>query len=284
MGVVRHYSEAEEIDYLALQLQRQGYTVLSILSLESARRGLPVVTRHERTVPNLQEGAATRGNRWRGGKFGGEESPFGIDISGLRGHLLLTPEGRLARMVDAARFAEEGKTATRPDAHRAGQPFDPLHIWCELVAGGVDFVVAGGWAGVLHGSNYATDDIELLIEPSSPNRERLARALGTLGDHEPGRESGTVDAPPDGQSIRIGSSARLVWRAAFESGAAYRDVRARAVVVHLGECRVAVASLDDLIDARRHSREPADRILLEDLLELRKLVDADNRPVGISQA
>jgi hypothetical protein len=46
---------------------------------------------------------------------------------------------------------------------------------------GVKFVVIGGLAGVLHGSSYATYDLDLAYERSNENLERLAAALRELG-------------------------------------------------------------------------------------------------------
>ena len=52
----------------------------------------------------------------------------------------------------------------------------------RLADGGIDFVVVGGYAGVLHGSSYVTNDLDVCAVLSEANVEKLRAALG---DWEP---------------------------------------------------------------------------------------------------
>lgn len=67
----------------------------------------------------------------------------------------------------------------------AGPPepaaFDPLRILETLDRHQVDYLVIGGVAANLHGSNQPTRDLDLTYETSMANRERLAAALRELG-------------------------------------------------------------------------------------------------------
>ena len=58
--------------------------------------------------------------------------------------------------------------------------FDPVEICAVLEAEGVDFVILGGFAAVIHGSPVPTEDIDIIPSRDGPNLERLARALKTL--------------------------------------------------------------------------------------------------------
>ena len=58
--------------------------------------------------------------------------------------------------------------------------FDPVEICAVLAKEGVDFVVLGGFAAVVHGSPLPTEDIDILPSRSDENLERLARALEQL--------------------------------------------------------------------------------------------------------
>ena len=54
-------------------------------------------------------------------------------------------------------------------------------ILCELADSGVQFVVAGGVAAVLHGVERATMDLDLAIQWDDTNVRRFTRAMMKLG-------------------------------------------------------------------------------------------------------
>lgn len=55
--------------------------------------------------------------------------------------------------------------------------FDPIRI-CEILRDeGVDSIVLGGFAALVHGSPLPTNDIDVLPTRDQENLERLARAL-----------------------------------------------------------------------------------------------------------
>ncbi len=58
--------------------------------------------------------------------------------------------------------------------------FDPVEICAALAAEGVEFVVLGGFAAVIHGSSLPTEDVDVIPSREWSNLERLARALTSL--------------------------------------------------------------------------------------------------------
>lgn len=58
--------------------------------------------------------------------------------------------------------------------------FEPVEICAVLVEEGVDFVVLGGFAAIVHGSPLPTEDIDIFPSRSDENLKRLARALNRL--------------------------------------------------------------------------------------------------------
>jgi hypothetical protein len=58
--------------------------------------------------------------------------------------------------------------------------FDPVEICAVLSEEGVEFVVLGGFAAIIHGSPLPTEDIDVIPSRSAPNLERLATALKRL--------------------------------------------------------------------------------------------------------
>ena len=55
--------------------------------------------------------------------------------------------------------------------------FDPVRICRILNEEGVDFIVVGGMATVMHGSVLPTQDLDVVPDRATENLERLARAL-----------------------------------------------------------------------------------------------------------
>jgi hypothetical protein len=58
--------------------------------------------------------------------------------------------------------------------------FDPVEICAVLTEEGVEFVVLGGFAAIIHGSPLPTEDIDVIPSRSDANIERLATALRRL--------------------------------------------------------------------------------------------------------
>ena len=59
--------------------------------------------------------------------------------------------------------------------------FDPVEICAVLDEEGVEFVVLGGFAAIIHGSPLPTEDIDVIPSREGDNLERLAQALKRLG-------------------------------------------------------------------------------------------------------
>lgn len=64
-----------------------------------------------------------------------------------------------------------------------GRPIDPLAFIEKLVDAGVDFIIVGGVAAVLHGSPTFTADFDIVHRRTPENVDRLIRLLGTLEAH-----------------------------------------------------------------------------------------------------
>ncbi len=59
--------------------------------------------------------------------------------------------------------------------------FDPIAMCRILNEEGVDYVVLGGFAAVVHGSPITTRDLDVLPDRDLENLNRLGRALTRLG-------------------------------------------------------------------------------------------------------
>jgi len=75
--------------------------------------------------------------------------------------------------------------ADPPDGEysRAPELEDLVELCRRLNAAGVEYVLIGGFAVILHGFVRGTKDIDLLVDASPANVERIRRALSYLEDN-----------------------------------------------------------------------------------------------------
>ena len=155
--------------------------------------------------------------------------------------------------------------------------FDPVAALTALVDGGVEFVVIGQLAAVLHGHPESTVDLDVLVRQDLGNAERLVEVLGDLG---------AVVVAADGSSTGRALEERdlLGWNHVVETDTDvgpvdvvpfavgvgdYSVVRASAVEVPIDGRSVSVASLDDVIRSKEAAGRPKDLRRIPSLREFR---------------
>lgn len=153
--------------------------------------------------------------------------------------------------------------------------FRPDAIVAVLVQQGVDFVVIGGTAAYLYGSNLLTEDIDVVPEAAPDNLTRLSRALTELDARIrlPGE-----DPVPFGHDATSLASATF-WNLTTKHGdldisftpsgtTGYADLVRDAVSVTLGGTPVRLASLADIIRSKAAAGRDKDNRALPVLREL----------------
>jgi hypothetical protein len=156
-----------------------------------------------------------------------------------------------------------------------GTPFDPDRLFRSLAEHGVRYVLIGGWAAKLQGSPSVTADLDLCYDRDPENLERLAAAMARLTV----RLRGVAEDVPFVLDARtLGRTAVLTLTtdigdidllASPAGSGGYEDLAARADTFELGDVRVPVASIADLIAMKRAAGRPKDRIEVEILEALR---------------
>lgn len=164
-----------------------------------------------------------------------------------------------------------------PSAPKLDKLLDPL------VQHGVDFVVVGGIAGLSHGSNYPSFDLDVAYARDAGNLERLVAALEEIGVSLRG-------APPDVpfqldvQTLRNGANFAFVtpygdFDALADVGgiSSYDQLREASDEKEIAGVRVRVASIDHLIAMKRAANRTKDQLMLEEYIAI-----ADEQSAGES--
>jgi hypothetical protein len=148
----------------------------------------------------------------------------------------------------------------------------------SLTEGGVDFVVIGGVAVVLHASPRLTKDLDICYAAEPNNLERLAKVLIELGARLRGIEE---DLPfvPDERTLRRTQILTLTTADGGldllvdpDGSPGYRALRRRSDEMDFEGITVRVASIDDLIAMKRAAGRPQDVVDLESLEIARRRV------------
>lgn len=151
----------------------------------------------------------------------------------------------------------------------------------NLVKHRVRFVVIGGLAGNLRGSTTITHDLDVCYARDDENLSRLVRALKEAHARLRGAPS---DIPfiLDAKTLKRGDHFTFVTDMGsldilgHPSGipGGYEELERAADQIDLGEFKVKVASIDDLIRMKRAAGRPKDLIEVEVLGALRDEIDA----------
>ncbi len=154
--------------------------------------------------------------------------------------------------------------------------FRPERILEVLAEHRVEYVLIGGFAAAIHGSDLVTGDIDITPALSKTNLERLSRALDALG-----ARVRTVDEP-DGLPFAhdAGSLARgAVWNLVTNAGdldlammpsgtRGYDDLRRDAIAIVVVGVPTHVAALADIIRSKEAAGREKDRAALPMLRRL----------------
>lgn len=141
----------------------------------------------------------------------------------------------------------------------------------------LEAVVIGNSASMLNGAPVTTQDIDLLIRDTRLNRRKLARFADAIGGTAPMPVSelgnvewieGSLLVPVDIHYDRI------------SGGLTFSAIRSRAQLVAVGDEKLRVAELADVIRSKQAANRPKDRAvlpILRDTLAVRKKLVGSSR-------
>lgn len=149
----------------------------------------------------------------------------------------------------------------------------------RLVNAGVDFVLVGGFAGVVHGCTYVTQDIDVCCNFSPDNLIALQEALSDL--HPVHRMTPTrkplqltEQTCAKLKNLYLDTDLGQLDLLSFIDGVGdYQEVKNVSVMVRAEDMELRVINIDALIAAKKAMNRPRDReavLQLETLKKLRK--------------
>ena len=154
--------------------------------------------------------------------------------------------------------------------------FDPYAVFRELESRHVGYVVIGGLARVLRGSDELTRGIDLTPSPLEQNLDRLQQALASLdGRRVDGGDLDLNELDPAREPIvRLTTNAGEVNIVLEPEGTrGYNDLRRRATLEPIGEgLRPKVAGAGDLVRMFEALGRDNDRLVIE---TMQRVVELD---------
>ena len=146
-----------------------------------------------------------------------------------------------------------------------------------LADAGVDFVIVGGIASILHGAAYQTNDLDISYSRRDENLERMARLLSGIHARLRGAPE-NLPFRPDAATLRAGLNFTLrtdhgdldLLGEVSGLGGHARVIEQAIEMVLFGR-KIRVLDLDGLIRSKRAADRPKDRLAIPELEALSAL-------------
>lgn len=142
-------------------------------------------------------------------------------------------------------------------------PQDFKELFRLLNAKGVEYLLIGGYAVIIHGYVRNTSDLDISISNSPENIERCKEALTDFGFGGPRLQSGLTSHEKD--VIRMGIEPMKIEVMNYLNGVDFKEAYSRRLTRTAEDITVNVISLDDLIANKQNVGR------LQDLLDVEKL-------------
>ena len=152
-----------------------------------------------------------------------------------------------------------------------------LNLIERLVHAGVDFVIVGGFAGVVHGCTYVTQDIDICCDFSPANLLALQRAVSDLDPvHRMTPKRLKLKLTEENcahfKNLYLDTKIGQLDCLSFIDGLGdYHRARQESELIEVANTKMRVLSLDALIKTKRAMNRPRDREAISQLKAVKKL-------------
>jgi len=127
-----------------------------------------------------------------------------------------------------------------------------------LLDNGVKFLLVGAYAMGAHGYPRATGDIDIWVEPSADNSQRVYHALAAFGAPLHEIDEATFIQP--GIVFQIGIEPRRIDLMSAVSGVGFDEAYQHRQTVEIEGLPIPILSYDDLIKNKRATGRDKDRL------------------------
>jgi len=154
---------------------------------------------------------------------------------------------------------------------------DFLSLLQRLARADVDFVIVGGYAGVVHGCTYVTQDVDICCDFSPANLLALQRAVSDLHPvHRmtPGRKplELTPENTAEFRNLYLDTDlGHLDCLSEVQGIGPYEQVKHASQLIEVEGMRLHVLAIDALIRAKEAMHRPRDREAIRQLKAIKKL-------------
>jgi hypothetical protein len=152
-----------------------------------------------------------------------------------------------------------------------------LDLLKRLVKADVNFVIVGGFAGVVYGCTYVTQDIDICCDFSADNLLRLQKALYGLNPvHRmtPNRQKLklTEDNCTQLKNLYLDTDIGQLDCLSFINGIGdFQTVKGKSTLIEIDDIQLRVLTLDALIKSKKTMNRPRDRQTVLQLQAIKKL-------------
>jgi hypothetical protein len=156
----------------------------------------------------------------------------------------------------------------------------------RLVKNGVEFVIVGGFAGVVHGCTYVTQDIDICCDFSHANLLLLQKAISDLNPvHRmmPNRKKLKLSDKTCEQFKNLyldTENGQLDCLSFIDGLGDYSRVKQESELVEVEDMKIRVLRLDALIKSKRALNRPRDKAAILQLESIKKLKGKTSREQG----
>jgi hypothetical protein len=153
----------------------------------------------------------------------------------------------------------------------------------RLVEADVDFVIVGGFAGVVYGCTYVTQDIDICCDFSAENLLRLQKALHGLNPvHRMTAKRQKLELTKDKctklKNLYLDTDIGRLDCLSFINGIGnFQTVKDKSILIEAEDIQLRVLSLDALIKAKKAMNRPRDKGAILQLEAIKKLKSEESQ-------
>ncbi len=154
---------------------------------------------------------------------------------------------------------------------------DFINLLERLAKNGVEFVIVGGFAGVVHGCTYVTQDIDICCDFSPANMLALQKAISDLDPvHRmtPNRKKLKLSDKTCVQfkNLYLDTKKGQLDCLSFIDGLGdYSRVKQQSELIEVEDMKIRVLSLDALTKSKRALNRPRDKAAIMQLESIKRL-------------